>query len=629
MRGDTVELAFPVSARIHLPTQWTSGAMVDGAMPLGARWPAVQPDGRLPPLVYPLVVIEDADGHGGCVAVAAPSAQELTGTDRGGGGSPLAVRRRRATAVVERTADGFRLTFASGSGEAPTVRPVASLAVAVADYQAWLRAVYGVRPVAERIAAGELPAWVPDVHLVFTFDLWRPSGEVAHTYTHLRDFIRELQALGVPPGVLFYTPGWCGPYDGGYPHYRPAPELGGRTALREAVNAAHDAGYRIMLHTLAWGADPYRPEFEQLAPLALRNFAGPDPDRWPPPIVHQHELQAPPLGEAVAPAPVDDPLRGPYGGWPGGGPREALDYDSGRRPVGPLGPAAWGWLLETAPVPRRCEAVLTLGGVRDAGHGIMRVTVNGRALATPAGWFLTHDAYTFPFTFLFDAGPNRMELECFGWPGNAGGVAGPPPALVGTWYRIAQAYDHPVTWTVPAVGMDTDSPAWHAAFLDQLAPTVEEFGIDAVHIDAAMLWRWDEQGFFAAVQRGLPPRTVFGTEVASTPGLGFFAFSQARPPPPPAVDGWRSARSDLPWQITGQYQRLYPHLCTSRGFVPVGSVCNVNPVAPSHSLEEVEQTRRQLAWCREQRVLPALRMNYRDYGLDSGTRRWLLEHKER
>lgn len=627
-RQTTVHLTLPAVARIHVPAHWTSGVVVDAAMPVGARYPDTQAGQRPPPLVYPVVLIENPEGHGGWLEIAARTAPDTIGTERGGGGGfPTTLRRRRATVATERTQDGFDLRFDSGSELTPTVRSVSSAEVAVEEHRSWLRETCGVRSLAERIAAGDLPAWVTNVPVLFTFDMWRPSGEVAHNYKHLRDFAQELRTLGVPPGAVFYIPGWSAPYDGGYPNYVPAPELGGRAAFADAVAAAHDAGYRIMVHTLAWGADPSRPDFERLVPAAVRNYPAPNLTPPPPPIVHPHELQAPPAGEQLPAATPADPLRGPYGGWPGGGPRTALDYDSGRQPVGELRSSARGWMFETAPLPARCEAVLTLGGIRGAGNGSIGVTVNGRTFTTPAGWFSSHDAYTVPFTYVFIAGANLIEIVCFGWPGNAAGPAGAAPDLNGAWYRIAQAYDHPgPTWTVPAVGMDADNPLWQDAFVEHLAPTVATFGIDAVHVDATALWRWDDSGFFPALHRRLPPGTAYGTEVATTFGLGFFLFSQTRVQPPPSDGAWRPARSDLPWQITRAYQHFYQHLCGPRGFVPVGPVCNIDPVASSLAPEAADTTGRLLAWSREQHILPNLRVNFRDYGLDTGTRAYLLEH---
>ncbi|MBI3974357.1 MAG: hypothetical protein HY332_24010 [Chloroflexi bacterium] len=625
----TVALTFPHGSRIHLPVHWTYGVVLDASMPVGERYPRAVANERPPALVFPFVLVENPEGRGGGLEVAARSADEVAGTERGGGGGfPATVRRRRAMAMVERTRDGFRLELDSGSDVAAIVRSVPSAEAAIANHHDWLRRTFGVRPLDERIVAGEAPAWAADVPVLFTFDMWRPSGEVAHNYLHLRDCVRDLHALGLPPGAVFYVPGWCAPYDGGYPEYRPAPELGGRGAFREAVDAAHDAGYRIMVHTLAWGADPSRRDFERLAPAAVRNWPRPHPAKPPPPIVHPHQMERPPAGETIPAAPSEDPLRGPYAGWPGGGPRTALDYDSGRLPVGPIRPTARGWTFETAELPQRCEAVFTIGGLGAAGHGLVQVTVNGRTFTTPAGWFRQRGAYTFPFTYVFLRGANTVEIACLGWPENRGGPGGAPPDLDDAWYKISQAYDHPgPTWTVPAVGMDADSPLWQRAFVEYLAPTVAEFGIDAVHVDATTLWRWDEHGFFGNLRRSLPPQTVFGTEVATGPGLGFFLFSQTRVSPPPAADrAWQPERSDLPWQITGHYQHFYQHLCSPRGFVPVGSVCNIDPVATALSAEEIEATKRMLAWSREQHIVPNLRVNYRDYGLDPGTRAFLLEY---
>ncbi|MBI3974361.1 MAG: hypothetical protein HY332_24030 [Chloroflexi bacterium] len=624
----SAELTFPAEARLHLPVYWTWDAVLDASMPVDTRYPNVAPVASPPQLSYPFVLVENADGRGGCVEVSARSTLELTGPDLGGGVSAGRIRRRRPTALVERTASGFQLRFASPVVDEITVRDVPSLDAAIAGHDDWMRRMYGLRTLDERAAAGELPGWVRQIPVVFTFDLWRPSREVAHTYTHLRDFVRELQALGVPPGAVFYLPGWNAPMDSGYPHYVPAQELGGRSGFRDAIQAAHDAGYRVMPHVHPRDADPYRPQFEQLLPLALRRYV-PDPQQPPAaPTEHSHRYEAPPEGEQPPPAPPDDPLRGPYWGWPGGGERERLDYDSGEVPIGAVSPTAGGWMFQVGPVPKPCEAVFTLGGVIGAGHGIVRVTVNGRSLASPPGWFLTDDRYTFPFTLLFYEGLNRMEIACYGCPGNAGGMgdpAGVPPPLQGAWYRIDRAFHHPDSWTTPKVGMNTDHPRWHEANLAELVPTVQEFEVDALHVDSTTLWRWHEAGFFGALHRRLP-RTVIGGEVAAPPGWRLLSLSQTRPHPSPAAGGWQPERGDLPWRLTGQYQRLYLHLCPARGFVPVGASCSVMPVAKTFSADDLAATNRLLDACRNQRIVPTLRVNYRDYGLDGGTRAFLLEH---
>ncbi|MCK4298614.1 MAG: sulfatase-like hydrolase/transferase [Planctomycetes bacterium] len=44
--------------------------------------------------------------------------------------------------------------------------------------------------------------------------------------------------------------------DDGYPLYGPSDRLGGEGSFREMVEAVHDAGHQIMVHTCLWGADP-------------------------------------------------------------------------------------------------------------------------------------------------------------------------------------------------------------------------------------------------------------------------------------------------------------------------------------------------------------------------------------
>ena len=71
---------------------------------------------------------------------------------------------------------------------------------------------------------------------------------------------------------------------------------------------------------------------------------------------------------------------------------------------------------------------------------------------------------------------------------------------------------------------------------------------------------------------------------------------------------------------------VYQHLCGPRGFVPVGTSCSVRPVPSALPEGEAERWAAQLARSPEAHVLYTLRLNYRDYGLDEGTRRFLLAH---
>lgn len=639
---------YPVKARIHLPVHWTFGLLIDETMPVGGKWPEAAPGGRQGgrQLTYPFLVVENADGSGGCVEIASRSPKRLDGDDSLGISTPASVRYGRPRVAVERTRDGFTLTFTSGTVDKPVIRPVPSVEAAVDSHHDWLAENYGLRSIDSEIESGELPAWASRIPLIVVFDMWLANNEAAHNYLHLRDFCRDMQKLGVPAGTVIYIPGWCGPYDGAYPHYEPVRELGGRGAFREAVEAAHQGGYAVMVHTLGWGADPYRPEFERYVPQAKRNYA--DPKDPPPPIVHKSQGKLPPDGSTLPGADPQDPLRGPYTGWPGGGEYWRLAWAPLRHAVGEVRPSPGGWCFETDEIPERCEALITVGGLSDVGQGVVKLTMAGRSLTSPAGWFAGHESYTFPFTFLLAPGANPVEINVYGARGNAAGTGeGGEPALQNAWLRIEEAYGHGTqpayglgddnaisVWTQPAVGMDLNDPAWHEAFCEKLVPTVTEFGVDLVHIDATTLWRWDEKGMYGALRRRLPRLTAYGTEVGTVPGLRFFLLHQTNPAAvyravgidEPENGSWRPELTDLSWRITGRYGRFYGGLCEPRAFVPHRCVCAVDPMPRSLTEKEIELTRRTLQLQAAHHMTPAIRVNYRDYGLDDLTRAYLAEH---
>jgi hypothetical protein len=638
MMSQDIEQHFPETARIHLPVQWCFGFVLDKRMPVGRVWPEEGPEGRTAgqQLTYPFLVVENADASGSCIEIASRSPNRLDGDNSLGISTPAMVRYGRPRVRVERTRDGFTVRFQCGIDEEPTVREIPSVERVIEYHHEWLGANYGLRSIESGIESGDLPSWASHIPLVVVFDMWLANNEAAHNYLHLRDVCRDMARLGVPKGTVIYLPGWCGPYDGGYPAYEPVPELGGRSAFQEAVEAAHEAGYAVMVHTLGWGADPYRPSFERYLPLAKRNWN--DPAAPPPPIVHNFQGKQPPDGSSPLQPRSDDPLRGPYTGWPGGGEYISLDWAPLQKPIGSVRPSPGGWLFTTAEVPDRCEAIVAVGGLRDIGRGVVKLTIGTRSLASPAGWFSDHDSYSFPFTFLLEAGANPVELVVYGAKGNAGGAgAGSEIALKGAWFRVEKAYGHGTKhniWTQPAVGMDLNDPAWHEAFCEKLVPTVIDFGIDLVHIDATTLWRWDDRGMYGVLRRQLPRGTAFGTEVGTVPGFRFFLLHQTNPEflyrasgiESPAEDSWRPKLTDLSWQITGRYAWFYGGLCEPQAFVPHRCVCTVDPMPRSLPEGYIEKTERLLLLQAEHHMIPALRLNYRDFGLDDLTRKYLQKH---
>jgi hypothetical protein len=591
----TLEVPLPERAVVHLPANWNTGVRLDRDMPAGETYQAGMRYFGVPWMAYPFALVDL--GPDGWLEVAARGPLELRGQDRGGGGLFEHLTPLRPSASVERIADGFVLRFDWEATDPLEVRRWGSMEEAAANHRAWLERTFDARPLAEQVERGQRPAWVLDVPVVFTFDLWRPHGEVAHTYTHLRDFVRDLQALGVPPGALFYLPGWCGPYDLGYPDYEPVQELGGRAGFKQAIDALHDAGYRAMVHTLAWGADPYRASFDRIEHLAVR----------------------------AEPHHPKNRIAGPYVGWPAG-PERPYEISAQRHTPANVQPDGFGWTFDTEAFDQPFEAMLTLGGLDWVGDGVVCVTVNHRSLWSPAGAFRSGDSYRFPLRLLFRHGVNQVGLQFYGAPRNVGGGGGSAPDLSGVWYSFDDAAQFGGVWTAPIVGMKTDEPAWHQAFAEKLAPAVEEFGIDAVHVDASLIWRWDEAGFFPALQRRLP-KTVFGSESCTSAGMRFFTFSQNGLVSTNDRRGeWASKPSDVSWLVTREYMRVYQHLCSPRGFVPVGTSCNISRVPDSLPEGEAERLRATLLRSRELHLLYNLRVNYRDYGLDDGTRAFLLEH---
>lgn len=642
---------FGEAARIHVPTTWTIGALFESSMPVGTVWPEAarehKPSGAAPEdqigqrLVLPFIVIET--GEGAIVEIASRTMANATGDDPAGICEPFAVRRSPPSVSIERTRSGFTVTFITHTAEEPERREIASLDEAVKTHVDWVAEAYNGRTIEHRIAAGELGAWISSVPLVVTFDMWLPNGEVAHNYSHLRDFCADLAEAGAPPGAVIYIPGWCGPFDAGYPYYAPVPELGGATAFAEAMAAAHQAGYRIMVHTLGWGTDPYKPGFERHVSYVMRTWPG----DGVPPIVHPFQRKLGPAGEEPPATNEDDPLRGPFAGWPGGGTYYKVDAPRQQTAVSSFARSSRGWLFDAPPVPERCEAVVSIGGdaVKQIGAATVTISINGRSLTSPAAWFTTHERYHFPFTFLLAPGVNPVEITVFGARGNVGGVGEDslPPAGA-LEFTVEEMWGHDPSqniWTQPAVAGRLEDPRWHKAYLEHLARTVADHDVDLVHIDATAIWRWDEEGMYAKIRRGLPRGTCFGTEVASEAGMAFFQIKQTRVPTgeggvfsnvggtdgqkPGGASRWQPEMSDLPHRFSAQYGHFYAHLCSGRGFVPHHTSCSVEPLADKLSEEQIAEVHEFMRCCTAARIAPSLRVNYRDYGLDAETKRFLGE----
>ena len=70
---------------------------------------------------------------------------------------------------------------------------------------------------------------------------------------------------------------------------------------------------------------------------------------------------------------------------------------------------------------------------------------------------------------------------------------------------------------------------------------------------------------------------------------------------------------DFAWD----YIRTYPHLCAINAFVPVGKICNTFPARQIPA--RTEEHWRVLRDAKRLGYIPALRVNFREYGLDEET----------
>ncbi len=112
----------------------------------------------------------------------------------------------------------------------------------------WIRSAFDARPYREH---PHFPAWAEEVN--FILEIWGMNKEVPesrHTFDEMIDRVRAFAEFHDPARTLLYLPGFAGNgIDSEAPDYEPALKCGGRDGFRRLVDAAHDLGYRVMIHT--------------------------------------------------------------------------------------------------------------------------------------------------------------------------------------------------------------------------------------------------------------------------------------------------------------------------------------------------------------------------------------------
>ncbi|MBI4166107.1 MAG: hypothetical protein HY508_10290 [Acidobacteria bacterium] len=578
-------LTFPAAGVFHLAEYLNIGRQLDKEMPVGESYTAQ--------LLYNFLL---AEHNGMWIRFRTDEKKSLS----------------KAKCHIARLPEMFTVTFTWPADTEARLTVFSSMEEALNDYEKWLEAEAGARKLKDR---DNTPQWVREIKLVVTVDMMRSDWEIAHDYSDLLNLAKQISEIRNPREVLFYVPGWQGAYDSTHPTYKPHPELGGDSKFRELTDYFHEKGFRLMIHTTGWGIDPYHPEIDALQKLAVRKegrFQG---------------FQIPDLVDNTW-GPLSTPLKFRT-------PKISL-RDSARKGA---------FSFQTDPVPARCEALFTLGGVKTK-IGRVRLTVGRRTVSTPPGWFESHDAYDFPFPLALGPGENQVKVSAAGesaidWSGS--------------WYRIRYTFvpDGPyATETHPILMADMTNPEYIRIYTDNVSSVVRQYGIDAVHIDAT---RFDSAEEMLTRLKEKIPGVAIACEWSTTfKAMGYWTFWQgARQSLPDYAEIIRGDRRgtqelfaefgscgpstlspsgaeeteaygwlDKPSAVCGfvrNYIIPYPHLCSASGFVPIGKVCNIFPprLMPLHNevLWKVLKDAKRLDY------VPGLRVNYRKYGLDGETKK--------
>jgi hypothetical protein len=509
-----------------------------------------------------------------------------------------------AEAEIVRHESTFGLTYSWGADSQAALALFSSMEEALSDFSGWISRRHNAGKLG---AARNIPDWIHNVRLVITADMLRSNWEVTNRYEDVARLCRELHEMGCSQDTLIYIPGWHGAYDAMGPTYRPQPELGGEDGFRRMIDEAHRHGCRVMIHTTGWGIDPYHPDIDRLEELVVRDESG--------------RIKGWQINETWLPG------------------KRSLRFETDAAPLS-VKRGVKAASFDTPPIPSRCEALLTVGGVGQV-SGRIQLRNGRRSIISPPRWFETHSEYDYIYPLLLEPGVNPIQLEYLG------DGEGPEP---GIWYRIRYAFmprSPYSSWTWPILVADTSNPEYIKVFTDSVSRAVKDFGIDAVHVDAT--W-FDRPGMppardlYLTLQEKLEGVPICAEAVLAFEEMGFFVLAQActqsllgaaRGRRAPTEQGsvtlkegveelyaWLSKESRV-CSFSKDFFRSYPHLCAANAFVPLGKVCNIFPArrVPLTSDEHW----RILRDAQRLDYVPGLRINYREYGLDEETARAIRE----
>ena len=153
----------------------------------------------------------------------------------------------------------------------------------IKEYQEYLERTFSIKKKEENPL---VPDWLAQTRLILALDLWTSLGDISHNYQDIINLIKEMRKIKVPSDTIVYINGWSWKYDGHYPEYWPAEELGGARKFKEMVDIAHACQFHVMPHFNCQGFDPELPSFQEFSQYQQRDPYG-NRREHPEPIV-QH-----------------------------------------------------------------------------------------------------------------------------------------------------------------------------------------------------------------------------------------------------------------------------------------------------------------------------------------------------
>ena len=350
--------------------------------------------------------------------------------------------------------------------------------------------------VLSRAQDASVPAWLDEIKVLVSLDLWRRLAKSPIPSTHVVALCQDLADLGISGGVAIRLQGFQGP---------------ARLALSPSSIRP-----RAKRAVPACGRSP-----RQSTPAATASWCRATSGDWTrmPRALHPLSISRCRMTDRMS-ACLGGQV-GPYEGWPGAFPVIPTGYDSGFVALQPQVQSATQVTFEPCRCPMRWRPSSPLPGSKTAGYGTLRAVVNGREVQSNPGAFTHGDRVRFRFRFRFAPETNVVQLTfAEGLPDQG------LPDLSRATYRLNGAIKGGRVWSHPLVRADITHPEWIAVTRNNLGRMTKEYGIDILYIDDLELTRPAERAIFDALCKDLP---VWSSPAWPRPSLDTMFFASPTP----------------------------------------------------------------------------------------------------